>query len=89
MYVIAQNDPPVAVNDTLSVNEDTALLLSALRNDSDPDGDTIWLSSISKPAHGYIERTGNDYTYYPYDNWNGSETLTYHISMGAQLQRRA
>ncbi|HML68752.1 MAG TPA: Ig-like domain-containing protein [Clostridia bacterium] len=82
LHVIAQNDVPVAVNDTLSVDEDGALTLSLLGNDSDPDGDTIWLSSISAPAHGYIERTGNTYTYYPYANWSGSETLTYRISDG-------
>ncbi len=82
LYVIGQNDAPVAINDTLSMNEDGSLTLNLLSNDSDPDGDTIWLASLSWPGHGYIERTGNTYTYYPYGNWNGTETLTYTVSDG-------
>jgi len=82
LHVIATNDAPVAVNDTLSMNEDGSLTLNLLSNDSDPDGDTIWLASLSWPGHGYIERTGNTYTYYPYGNWNGTETLTYTVSDG-------
>ena len=82
LRVIAQNDAPVAVNDTLYVDEDGALLLTLLGNDIDADLDTIWLSNLSSPAHGYIERVGNDYTYYPYANWSGTENLTYRISDG-------
>ena len=82
LHVINQNDAPVAVNDALSMNEDGSLTLNLLGNDSDPDGDTIWLSSLSWPSHGYMERTGNTYTYYPYGNWSGTETLTYSVSDG-------
>jgi hypothetical protein len=84
LHVIATNDAPIAVNDELTMNEDGALTLNLLANDSDPDGDTIWLSSLTWPSHGYIERTGNTYTYYPYGNWSGTETLTYTISDGRE-----
>jgi len=82
LHVLAQNDAPVAVNDTLNVKEDCALELTLLGNDSDPDGDTIWLSSLTSPSHGYIERSGNTYIYYPYENWSGSDSLTYRVSDG-------
>ncbi len=82
LHVIAQNDAPVANDDALSVDEDGALLLTMLANDTDADLDTIWLSSLSSATHGYIERSGNEYRYYPYDNWSGTETLSYRISDG-------
>ncbi len=82
LNVMGQNDPPVAVNDAFTINEDGSLVLSLLANDSDPDGDTIWLSSISNAAHGYIESNGHVYTYYPYGDWNGTDTITYRVSDG-------
>ncbi len=82
LIVIGQNDAPVAVDDSFTINEDSSLVLSLLTNDSDPDGDTIWLSSLSSPAHGYIESNGYTYTYHPYGDWNGTDTLTYRISDG-------
>ncbi|WP_297801586.1 S-layer family protein, partial [uncultured Polaribacter sp.] len=39
------NDPPVAVNDTASTNEDTPVDISILTNDSDPDG-TLNVTSV-------------------------------------------
>ncbi|HRX82672.1 MAG TPA: DNRLRE domain-containing protein, partial [Pirellulaceae bacterium] len=41
------NQPPVAVNDFRSVNEDTDLTISVLANDSDPDGDALSLLSFT------------------------------------------
>jgi len=82
LRVIAQNDAPVAVDDTITTNEDTSVTLDLLTNDSDPDGDSIWISDIEWPSHGYLLRSGGTYTYTPYGNWNGTETLTYSISDG-------
>ena len=82
LYVMGQNDAPVAYDDAYTMNEDGAQLLKLVDNDKDADGDTIWLSSLSQAAHGYVERVGNDYTYYPYGDWSGEETLTYRVSDG-------
>ncbi len=82
LRVLAQNDAPVAADDEYSMDEDGSLLLTPLQNDSDPDGDSIWLSTILTPAHGYILRSASGYTYYPYNDWNGTETLTYRVSDG-------
>ncbi len=82
LVIMGQNDPPLAVNDEFTINEDSSLALTLLANDSDPDGDTIWLSSISSASHGYIESNGRNYTYYPYGDWNGTDTITYRVSDG-------
>ena len=82
LTVYPYNDAPVAVNDTFTINEDATATLTMLDNDSDPDGDTIWVNSISWPSHGYLYCNGTNYIYVPYGDWNGTETLTYQISDG-------
>src|SRR5262249_41723268 len=49
------NHPPVAVNDSYSTNEDTALTVAApgvLANDSDADGNPLTAVLVSGPSHG-------------------------------------
>ena len=82
LTVYPYNDPPVAVNDTFTINEDSSATLTMLDNDTDPEGDTLWLNSISWPSHGYLYRSGSNYVYVPYGNWNGTETLTYTVTDG-------
>ncbi|WP_456433757.1 Ig-like domain-containing protein, partial [Nitratifractor sp.] len=44
--------PPVAQNDTATTDEDTPVTIDVLANDSDPDGDSLSIESVSDPAHG-------------------------------------
>src|SRR6185503_2171147 len=56
------NDTPVAADDNYSVNEDTALNVSApgvLANDSDIDGDTLNPILVSGPTHGNLTLNAN------------------------------
>ena len=82
LIVAPQNDPPVATDDDITTNEDTGVALDLLANDSDPENGTIWINSITTPSFGSISRSGNSYTYTPYGNANGTETLTYSITDG-------
>ena len=82
LRVYPTNDPPVAGDDTFTLDEDSSKTLTLLANDSDPEDSTIWVNSISWPAHGWLTRSGADYVYAPYSNWNGTETLTYSITDG-------
>jgi len=79
----AMPDAPVAVNDSLSVNEDTPTNLSVMNNDYDPDtGDTITINSIvSAPSHGTATiNTGNlTIRYSPAADYNGGDSFTYNI----------
>ncbi len=54
--VNAVNDAPAAANDSASTNEDTAVVIDVLANDSDIDSNlTVLGSSVSDPANGTAE----------------------------------
>src|SRR5207247_511682 len=60
--VTAVNDPPVAANDSVTTNEDTALTIAApgvLGNDSDSDSATITAILVAGPAHGTLTLNAN------------------------------
>ncbi|MEW7988969.1 MAG: Ig-like domain-containing protein [Candidatus Thiodiazotropha sp.] len=42
------NDAPVASDDSVGTNEDTPVTVDVLPNDSDPDGDTLTVSSVTQ-----------------------------------------
>src|SRR5205823_8951313 len=56
------NDAPLAVNDSYTTAEDTALNVAApgvLANDSDVDGDTLSAVLVSQPTHGSLTLNSN------------------------------
>jgi VCBS repeat-containing protein len=81
------NDSPVAVNDSYTTAEDTALTVSApgvRGNDTDVDGDTLTAVLVSGPAHGTLTFNSNgSFTYTPAANYNGSDSFTYKVNDGA------
>src|SRR5262249_23239728 len=46
------NDAPTAVDDSATTAEDTAVVVTVLTNDTDIDGDTLSVTSVTAPAHG-------------------------------------
>jgi VCBS repeat-containing protein len=81
------NDPPVAVNNSLSVNEDTILSVAApgvLADDADVDGNTLTAILVSSPIHGSLTlNTNGSLTYTPAANYNGTDSFTYKARDGA------
>ncbi len=76
------NDPPVAVNDSGTVAEDTALRLTPLTNDSDADGNPLTIVSASSPNGAVTINPDGSITFVPNANFNGPTTITYQISDG-------
>ena len=79
------NDPPVAVSDSASTNEDTALVLSAsslLANDTDIDGDTLSVISVQGASHGTVSLVSGTVRFVPAANFNGTASFTYTVSDG-------
>jgi len=77
------NDPPVAVDDAVTTDEDTPITISVLDNDDDPiDGDSIMTSSILVgPTNGSVViNPDGTTTYTPNPNYNGTDTFTYVIT---------
>src|SRR5205085_2512406 len=83
LTITADNDAPVAVSDAATTAEDTATPIAVLRNDSDPDGDTLAVSVASAPLHGSaVARADGTITYTPAVNYNGADSFTYAIGDG-------
>jgi VCBS repeat-containing protein len=80
------NRIPVAVNDSYSTNEDTALTVAApgvLNNDTDADGNSLTAALVSNPAHGTLTLNSNgSFIYTPSTNYNGSDNFTYKANDG-------
>ncbi|WP_178861817.1 cadherin-like domain-containing protein, partial [Thiomicrorhabdus cannonii] len=81
-----QNDPPVALDDAYSTDEDIALEISAaslLSNDTDIDQDTLVITGFTQPLHGEVVDNGNGtFTYKPDSNYFGDDSFTYTVSDG-------
>ena len=72
--------PPVANNDTANTNEDTAVTIDVLANDTDPDGHTLTVTAAERArAATFADGT---LIYTPAANFNGPDTFTYTISDG-------
>ncbi len=84
--ISAGNNPPVAVNDAYTTNQDTVLNIAApgvLSNDSDPDGDTLNAIKVSDPSHGTVTINANgSFTYTPSANYTGTDSFTYRANDG-------
>ena len=77
--IIAQNDVPVGTADSASTNEDTAVNIAVVANDSDVDGDALTPTNISTPTNGtaVLNSDGVTIDYTPNTNFNGTDTFTY------------
>ena len=89
VYVTVVPDPtpntaPIAVNDINNTIIDVAVSGNVLTNDSDPDGDSIVVTTVPTPltlpsvpgATVTIDSTGN-YTYTPATGFTGLDSFTY------------
>jgi large repetitive protein len=76
------NDPPVAVNDIATTNEDTPVTISPLANDSDVDRDPLTITAATSPNGSVVINPDGTITFTPAANFNGPTTITYTISDG-------
>ncbi|WP_238111256.1 tandem-95 repeat protein, partial [Vibrio parahaemolyticus] len=77
------NDSPVAVDDTVSTQEDTVVTIDVLPNDSDVDGDKLSIQSASVPKEqGTVEVVNGKLVFTPAENFNGDVEITYTVTDG-------
>ncbi|EJG1163087.1 tandem-95 repeat protein [Vibrio parahaemolyticus] len=77
------NDSPVAVDDTTSIQEDTAVTIDVLTNDTDVDGDKLSIESASVPKEqGKVEVVDGKLVFTPAENFNGDAEITYTVTDG-------
>ena len=84
--VNAVNDPPVAVDDTLTIDEGEDAEIDVITDsDSDVDGDTLSVSAVESADNGTTAiKSGSTttVTYTPNANFAGIDTFTYTVSDG-------
>ncbi len=79
--VIAANRAPVASDQAVTTDEDTAsaVLLAA----SDPDGDSLTFAVVAGPQHGGLTGNAPNLTYTPAANYHGADSFTFKANDGA------
>ncbi|NNE86398.1 MAG: tandem-95 repeat protein [Alphaproteobacteria bacterium] len=81
--VTAVNDGPIAVNDAPATTANTAVIVSVLTNDSDPEGDTLTITGITQGTNGTVVNNGDGtVTYTPNASYVGADSFTYTIDDG-------
>jgi cysteine-rich repeat protein len=83
--VSAVNDAPLAMADTASTAEDTALVLPAstlLANDTDLEAQQLTLTSVRSAVRGTVTLAGNAVTFQPESNYVGPASFGYTVSDG-------
>ncbi|EJC6836660.1 tandem-95 repeat protein, partial [Vibrio parahaemolyticus] len=78
------NDAPVAKDDIATTQEDTAVTIDVLSNDTDVDGDKLSIQSATVPeAQGKVEIVDGKLVFTPAENFNGHAEITYTVTDGA------
>ncbi len=81
--VISNNAAPVAKDGTLTTDENQAA--HGTLEASDPDGDALTFSIVSKPKHGQVkidDKTSGAYTYTPAKDYTGKDSFTFKANDG-------
>jgi hypothetical protein len=76
------NDSPIAAADSTSTDEDKKVLIAVLDNDSDPDGDSLTVESVTPSRNGTVSIHGRKVRYEPEPGFGGMDTFTYTVSDG-------
>lgn len=87
--VFPPNDPPTAVDDHFSINEDTVASFDVIANDTDPENDALTLINVSfateldpgdvETTLGSVSISDNQVAFTPANNLNGEVVLNYEI----------
>ncbi|MDG4548726.1 MAG: Ig-like domain-containing protein, partial [Rickettsiales bacterium] len=80
--VLPVNDNPVAVDDSAFTSENTAVSVDVVDNDTDIEGDTLSLQSVTNGANGTVAIVNGEAVYTPNQGFSGTDTFTYVVSDG-------
>jgi ELWxxDGT repeat protein len=81
LWCLELNQAPTASEDTITTNEDTAITINVLANDTDPENQPLTLTNFTQGANGSVAvNADNTVTYTPAPNFFGADTFTYTIN---------
>ncbi|WP_442316476.1 cadherin-like domain-containing protein, partial [Vibrio parahaemolyticus] len=82
--ILPINDAPNAENDVITTEEDTAVTIDVLVNDSDVEGDALSIQSASVPSEqGSVDIVDGKLVFTPAENFHGDAEITYTLTDGA------
>ena len=77
------NAAPVAGDNAATTEEDTAVDIDVLSNDTDADGDPLSVLAVTQGSNGSVSvNPDGTLSYAPYANFNGADSFTYTVSDG-------
>lgn len=82
--IAAVNDNPLANDDSASVVQGESVVINAIANDTDVDGDTLSISQVSNGRNGTVVNNGNGtISYTPFATFFGEDSFTYSVTDGS------
>jgi alpha-tubulin suppressor-like RCC1 family protein/uncharacterized protein YkwD/thiol-disulfide isomerase/thioredoxin/plastocyanin/uncharacterized membrane protein YphA (DoxX/SURF4 family) len=85
---VSANIPPVAVDDSFTVDQDTALRINApgvLANDTDTEGSPLTAALVNGTVHGTLSLNADgSFAYLPDAGFSGTDAFTYQASDGME-----
>jgi hypothetical protein len=81
--VLPVNDSPVARDDAATTDAGTPVTIDVVSNDTDPDGDSCGVASVTHGGHGaVIVNADGTVTYTPEADYSGTDNFTYTVTDG-------
>lgn len=78
--VVLANQPPIAVDDQYTLDEDTSISGNVTLNDIDPEGLELLATLLDSTNRGVVSFTSQgSFTYTPNPNYRGQDTLIYQV----------
>jgi hypothetical protein len=86
VQVTAVNDAPVANNDSISVQQNSAsVMIDVLSNDNDVDVDVLNIDSFSYSGRGQVSISNQQLTYTPEVGFSGTDSIVYAVTDGTLM----
>lgn len=76
------NKAPITVADTAATPRGKAVTINVLTNDSDPNGDALTITLVSRPQFGAATTNGRNVTYTPNAVFAGKDSFSYFVIDG-------
>ena len=73
--IVSLNEAPVTNNSTVTVDEDSSLIIELIAVDA--DNDTLTFEIITQPESGTLEHHGNAWLYTPKQDFNGVDQVSF------------
>ncbi|MFW2380466.1 MAG: Ig-like domain-containing protein, partial [Acidimicrobiales bacterium] len=80
-----RNDRPDSFGDDVTTDEDTAITIDVLENDTDADGDDLAIHKVNAPRNGTTEVQDGQVVYTPEQDFFGSDSFVYFATDGELL----